>query len=1224
MFKKLGENFDFSSSSLLEPKQALQDTEIAARFVKMAKKLRRIAPKAKDFVYGDAIIMHSAEASLIDLNTGKPILNKNGEPVQGCFEDFINKKGVKSVRWISKDGIKPYKNKNGDIFSEAELLKAYKKWIGKPLCKDHISDSVDGIRGIIIDTYYDSKFKRVRALFALDRKNYGDLARKVESGYATAVSMGTAVGRAVCTECGNVAVTEKEYCNCIRSHANYGEINLDLSPLELSLVVNGADGLAHVRNVIASMNNYVETKQARICELVNDRCVNPTELQSIADSLSDMQTKISGLLGLTKKADLGEDVAALREISKMEESLNDPEKSEETKEKLKKRIHDLEIQLDRAGEEQKQEKTWPPVRPGPVPSLPSSMDGDASDLGKPSTTTFNGFAEPNLRYASLEGDKQGALSVELGLLRSKIDKMQDSLNVLNTKVSKEENIMNSARLRARAKARRAYWLGGGGINEPTPGQPKYEKDPMAEKVRDSEDKQMVGEPLETGSEGLHPGDEEKLRDAGRNGLNLSKAELKERALKRRGYFQGGGGINEPTPGQPKYEKDPMAENVRDKEDKQLETYDMGGTDGTVPGDMEIKKTLLRAKLRAKFVKVADRTGGINKAASRWEVYAGDKMILTATGKEIFDDQLEGSWDYLSSRDYGKDVIAAIRSDGFDRVAYLLKGAADPMPADPLAGDPLAGLPAAAPAPDAAPPAAEAPAEPKKEEGGVKEKVDSALGEMEEAIESVRSAVTEGGEKLVDIEVKVDEDAKGEGKDSTPVAALTAAERSELMELHALLNESADELALISEALESNKSDRRVVNAAYQALSDAQIILEAKKKKVKDDEEEDKEDGKGFFGKKDKKDEDKDDKKDKKDEDKDDKKEDKDEKKDKKDAKKDKKDEDKEDEKESKAQKLLNDALRVRSENRAALLSKMAEPELKDMVKEKVNTEIKKELEGGLPADDAMLDDSGCLGCTDDVVESDESAKLARRKAREELVANAAKSLLGKYELDLGPASNATEPTYFQAHPSGKGTVTELTHTKTPEAKVETISEVHDVMRDVAESGPRNVREAAALLQEAIVKGAFSSADVDGLVAEGKVDAAAAAYWKKYFAMAPDSNNFGAELSKEFATKKKASEDTNYKVKLRRAYDIGLMAQEKGMIGETRASLDTYVDEVMQFDDAAFESTKRIVAGMSGRSKKSSLPRVGADAANEAMNVTASSDVAPVVSLTDQLGSLGWK
>lgn len=126
----------------------------------------------------------------------------------------------------------------GDIFPEVELLKAYKKWVGKPLCIDHKSSSVDHTRGFIVDTYYDHKLKRVVALCALDAKNYPELAHKVKTGYSHSVSMGTGVGTAICYDCGKLARVEKDFCDHMRYKTTYGEINLDLNPIELSIVVN--------------------------------------------------------------------------------------------------------------------------------------------------------------------------------------------------------------------------------------------------------------------------------------------------------------------------------------------------------------------------------------------------------------------------------------------------------------------------------------------------------------------------------------------------------------------------------------------------------------------------------------------------------------------------------------------------------------------------------------------------------------------------------------------------------------------------------------------------------------------------------------------------------------------------------------------------------------------------------------------------------------------------
>ena len=1260
-FIKIGENFNFTIDNILEAKEALAEPEIAQRFVKLAKQLKRIAPKAEDFLYGHAIMMTAAERSLLN-DDGNPKLNAKGEPVKGWFEAVKLKNGKESIKWISPDGIKPYKNHNGDIFSEAELKKAYKMWIGKPLCKDHKSDSVEGIRGIIVDTYYDNKKKHVHALFALDRKNYGDLARKVETGYANSVSMGTAVGRSVCTECSNIATVEKEYCNCIRARANYGEINLDLNPIELSLVVNGADGLAKIRHIIASMNNYVNSKHANIEKMKSDRCINPTELQALADSVNEIQIKLKTLMPLEKMAedDKGDTARLIQALQEQIDKSTDTDEKEQLEAKKKAVLNGL-----------------PEEDSAPEASRATVGGGEGYAMQAPETEPTNISLDPSKRLASIEGDhNQGALVNEIGLLRSKLENMNKDINDLRLSISKEEKNMNSARLRARAKARRAYWLGGGGVNEPTPGKPKYDKED-ADKIRDKEDKQMTGEPLETGSEGMHPGDEEvkkKLlraqelqdRKLKREALvkevkgsdsELTEVELEARRLNRRAYFQGGGGINEPTPGKPKYPKED-ADSIRNNEDKHmvgegLET----GRDGLMGDDLKVKEQLLRAKLRARLTKVAD-----NKGASKWDIFAGDKLILSATASEAFEDEVDANWDFFSSKDYGKEVIKSIRSEGFDRTVWLLKGAAEPVaPVAPEAALPAPAPEMGAPAP-AAPVAEEASVAEEKKDSEMLNKVNAALSTMEEKISEIRDLVSGGGNELVDVDMNAN-------KEAAPMDKVLAS-NEDMLKVESLLDDAADELALVSETLEGlNKLEAsakvKLLKAASEALSDsddlvseANLVIEAAKKK------------------KDKKKDKKEDKKDKEDSKKD-KKEDKEEK------------DDKKDEKEAKAQELLDRALKVRASNRAALLKAAMDPEMMALTPQEEGKmkqlleEEKKEVDSaGKPMHPQLAKDKGDDEDDDEdedekededfEVEEDEDEKdeddagdglalpmmaeegdamcahgpeemhdancmpamdngpfpasktaSARRAERDKLVSEAS-DILGKYELDLGKAENATEPTYFKAHPGGKGTVTELTHSKTPEAKVETISEIHNVMREVAESGPRNVREAAAVIQEQIVKGAFTSEDLDRLVAEGKVDSAAASYWKKYFGQAAGAGSFGSDLSKEFSSKKKEASDTGYRVKLRRAYDVGLQAQEKGLIATTRDALDTYVDEIMHFDDAAFESNKRVIANYKASKKSGALPRVGVDAAGQAMSVTASAEPTPEPDLNDMLGSLGWK
>ena len=183
-------------------------------------------------------------------------------------------------------------NCNGDAFPETELKKAYKKWVGKPLCKDHQSSSVDGVRGFIVDTYWDDKYKRIIALCALDKITYPDLARKVATGYANCVSMGTAVGKSICTECGNVAKTEGDYCSHVKNKTAYAEINIDLQPMELSLVVNSADKDATVLEVLAKANNFENNLKKLGTVDINKITEIKNEFNKLSNRIADIENEI--------------------------------------------------------------------------------------------------------------------------------------------------------------------------------------------------------------------------------------------------------------------------------------------------------------------------------------------------------------------------------------------------------------------------------------------------------------------------------------------------------------------------------------------------------------------------------------------------------------------------------------------------------------------------------------------------------------------------------------------------------------------------------------------------------------------------------------------------------------------------------------------------------------------------------------------------------------------
>jgi hypothetical protein len=85
--------------------------------------------------------------------------------------------------------------------------------------------------------------------------------------------------------------------------------------------------------------------------------------------------------------------------------------------------------------------------------------------------------------------------------------------------------------------------------------------------------------------------------------------------------------------------------------------------------------------------------------------------------------------------------------------------------------------------------------------------------------------------------------------------------------------------------------------------------------------------------------------------------------------------------------------------------------------------------------------------------------------------------------------------------------------------------------------------------------------------------------KKAFEEAGMSKSAGLRdmVNNAFQTKKAEDEKDSYKIKLRRAYDVAIEMQKKGLLSISKTALDKQVDDIMDFDDKAFEAFKRSVA-----------------------------------------------
>jgi hypothetical protein len=1118
--------------------------EILDNFKKFAANLKKIAPKAEDFLYFSAVMMHAAEASAIH-EDGTLKLTASGEPIKVGWD-----KSGDTWRWQTNDpSIKPYKNSNGDIFPEEELVKAYKKWIGKPLCIDHKSSSVDHVRGFIVDTYYDRNLKRVIALCALDKHNYPDLARKVATGYSSSVSMGTAVGRAICSDCGRVARTESDFCEHMKRKSCYGEINVDLNPIELSIVVNGADPKAHIKHIIAAantLNSYVETKEKEINKIANNFSA------SFHVSTKDGETSSIDVQS-TNLEDLKKDVDnAMKQLGEITESLKISEKD----------------------------------------TNDSAFNQSSGTVAMDETTEPNitGLATP-AKYAStnVEADLVSELRVVTASIESKLIQMKQSLDKLATTSTKtqEENMSGS-------NINKKGYFQSNEEDEPTPGQPKYEKDPMNEKLRTDGDKHMDVDNMGT-PEQLYPGDLERKK-------MLARAEAEERAMRRtaivsaakkaletkkEAYFQGGGGVNEPTPGKVKYPIDKLNEDLREDSDKHMVGQKpfpgVGPVDGMHPSpasadvndEKKRKELIQRASLRARFVKASNDDGSQNLGKSGWEVFLGDKLLLTASVDELSGNRSAALYDNIANKQFGAKLLEKVKTFGAEKVRSLVKSA-QPAPA-----------PAPAPAPEA-PPAEGAPEDLPEDTGGSGDPKEGAL-ELAEKVRDLSSDLVEAVRALTGEQAEMG-GAEGVPEAGSPEEKVTAASESRTLntlrkelngalitamkEAVAELNDHHQELTMIAGMYDKGAvtaSNKEFVGSiiedalteAKTAVADGFKLMTAFVKYAR---------GTQAIVKR----------------------------------------AEIEAELESLAQAeglnnaMSNEADQQTADDLAALINETdddlaAVSDMIDSTPASDSTGTLEELIGEINPEPEETEETEETEEADDnaVVTAPTPAAAAEVASKlpadaDVVVAASFDSTEGRAALRAKLASDAlkTSPHLHEAHPKGNAT-TKLDVKPTGDlGVVENLEEQHDAMMDLANAPPK-VRKEAEAIHQLVVSGKLDPSDLDALIAEG-LDKDAVAYYRKYFGQVDGGSEFASELVKEHVKAQMEEELNKYRVKLARAYELAYDMVDRGLCHNDRVAVSSQVDEIMKFNDDSFDSLKRVVAKHAPTLRKEAghMPQVG--------------------------------
>lgn len=1172
---KLGESLDISEIQDTFACIPAVDSTILDNFRKTASMLNKIAPKAEDFLYFSAVIIHAAEASAIN-DDGSPKLTPSGDKVKVSWDTSGG-----TWRWKTNDSnIYPFKNSNGDIFPAEELIKAYKKWIGKPLCIDHKSASVDHTRGFIVDTYYDYTLKRVVALCALDKANYPDLARKVSSRMQTAVSMGTAVGKAICTDCARVAQTEKDFCDHMKKKSGYGEINIDLNPIELSIVVNGADPKAHIKHIIAAantMNSYLENRSK--------------ELEKLADLQYNAHIQVSDPLGDEGGGSTSFDVES-----------NDIEKF---KSDIEEAVHKLR-EFKKANISEKDSNSTNDL------ASKQSSEALAADETQLPNIDFS-LAPPVTRFAELEEVTEIISSIE-----EKLASMEKSLNKIASFQPKEDNHMSGSR----EISKKGYYQG---TEEPTPGQAKYPKDPLNEQLRDNEDKQMVGQSPFPGVgpvDGLHPSPDsvEPSNELERKKM-LARAESEERALKRqaivqaakqsldkKSYWQGGGGVNEPTPGKPKYPVDKLEYELREKEDKQMVGQKpfpgVGAVDGLHPSpesaeisdELKRKQMMSRAnKLNARFVKASRNDGSQDLAKSAWEVYMGDRLLLTASVDALSGGKADILYNNIATKEYGAKLIETVRNKGADVVrSSLVKSGQDASSVTPPAPMPLVD--------DKGKDKGKS-GDPKETALDLSEKAKDITSDLNEAVKALTGEQSEMGDigapmsaaasetfstsNLNMIRKELNADLIHAMKESIASLNTHIEELDEISSMYnkhnSLINEPMMS-AVVEDSLHDSKS---AIAHGFELMTAFVKYAQSTKTMLKNAEME------AQFAVL--------------------------------------------AEGDDMSKDSSSDESYADSSDSSDLMSLISETDsdLDDVKNMMGSDEDGSEGEEGSSSEDStdgsedgsgddfagldlsnFTDDNNLMAKPDELKDLEVkpgttvqvTASLNSREGRAVLRAKLAADALGKQDSgEIQDMSKAKfSPMLDEADRLADGE-TELDTKPTGNlGVVETLPEINKAMMDLAKAPPK-VRKEAAVIQRLVSEGKLDPADLDSLIAEG-LDKDAVSYWKKYYGQVDGGSEFASELIKEHAKAQMEKDLNTFKVKMARSYELTYEMKDRGLIADDRQTISSHVDELMGVNDAGFENLKKAVARTPIMKKAGvTVPRVGIIGSEEMYSSGSSDD-----------------
>jgi hypothetical protein len=186
-------------------------------------------------------------------------------------------------------------NRNGDWFSEQELLESYKTFETGPayLYRHHQNKDPNNSYGKVVKAFYNPVMKRVEIVVRLDISKAPDIMEKLLSGQPVATSMGCKVAYDECSVCRNRAKTRVEYCDHLRESMRHIDetgrqtyaINVRPRFFDMSLVFRPADRTSYVLKKVASELAYQQDYSSALLGDVQEKMAMLRKISDIAKVL---------------------------------------------------------------------------------------------------------------------------------------------------------------------------------------------------------------------------------------------------------------------------------------------------------------------------------------------------------------------------------------------------------------------------------------------------------------------------------------------------------------------------------------------------------------------------------------------------------------------------------------------------------------------------------------------------------------------------------------------------------------------------------------------------------------------------------------------------------------------------------------------------------------------------------------------------------------------------